>query len=291
MKPGPRLANVSGRATLLWDEGCRDIATLSKGRFGPNPQDLFENWEEFLAWAGDIEPVYTPLPDERLFGPPTPRPGQVFAIGLNYRNHASEAGYDTKALPQVFTKFPSSLTGPYAEVQVLSPRLDWEIELVVVMAKSARRVKEDDAWSYTAGLMVGQDLSARDVQLAGSSPQWSLGKSFEGFAPVGPYITLTADCANRDDLVLDCELNGVCVQRARSSEMIWSVPELISRLSSVCELRPGDLIFTGTPAGVGNRMQPPRYLTPGDRVVSSIGGLGSMVTEFVAPKNGGDRDV
>ena len=282
MNNGARLANVSGRSTLIWDGGYGDVATLSKGRFGPNPQDLFEEWAAFEEWAGGIEPRHSALPDERLFGPPTPRPGQIFAIGLNYRSHASEAGYDTSGLPQVFTKFASSLAGPYGEVQVRSNRLDWEIELVVVMAKSARNIKEDDAWSYTAGLMVGQDLSARDVQLAGSAPQWSLGKSFEGFSPVGPYITTTSNCVNRNDLILECELNGTCVQKARTSEMIWSVPELISRLSSVCELRPGDLIFTGTPAGVGNRMVPPKYLKPGDRLVSSISELGSMTTDFVA---------
>ncbi|KJF16403.1 fumarylacetoacetate hydrolase family protein [Acidithrix sp. C25] len=278
-----RLANLSGRATLLFDQGYSDVATLSKGRFSSDPQNLFEVWRDFEEWMDQAQPQKDGSPEISLLGTPTPRPGQIFAIGLNYRSHANEAGYDRSGLPQVFTKFPSSIAGPYTKVQVVTPRLDWEIELVVVMARNGRRIKEEDAWSYVAGLMVGQDLSARDVQLSGSSPQWSLGKSFEHFGPVGPSITLASKLLNRDDLILEGRLNQVLVQRARSSEMIWSVSELIGRLSSVCELRAGDLIFTGTPSGVGNRMDPPRYLKAGDRLSSTIGDLGEIVSDFVEP--------
>ncbi|EQD36724.1 fumarylacetoacetate (FAA) hydrolase family protein, partial [mine drainage metagenome] len=158
----------------------------------------------------------------------------------------------------------------------VSPRLDWEIELVAVIGRTGRNIDEDKAWSFVAGLMIGQDLSARDVQLAGSAPQWSLGKSFSGFGPVGPWMTSARDCPNRDDLLIECELNGKRMQSDRTSNMIWSVSELVARLSWVCELRAGDLIFTGTPAGIGNRRTPPIYIRSGDRLVSRIEGLGEM---------------
>ena len=279
----PKLANLAGRATLLWNYGYADVGQLSAGRFPSDLQEILLEWDRFEDWVQGVEPQISGRPDLSLLGPPTPRPGQVFAIGLNYKDHAAEAGYDTTGLPQVFTKFPSCLTGPFSQVSVVSPRLDWEIELVVVIGRSGRNIDEVNAWSFIAGLMIGQDLSARDVQLAGSAPQWSLGKSFSGFGPVGPWITSVRDCPGRDDLLLECELNGALMQSDRTSNMIWSVPELVARLSSVCELRPGDIIFTGTPAGIGNRRKPPIYLGPGDMLVSRINGLGEMVVRFTAP--------
>lgn len=276
----PRVANLAGRATLLWDGGFSDVERASGGAFRSDPQSLFDEWPRFDEWLDGVGPEEEGAPSPGLLGPPVPRPGQIFAIGLNYREHSREAGYDTSGLPQVFTKFPSCLTGPFETVVVPSDRLDWEVELVVVLGRSARKISEAKAWDHVAALMVGQDLSARDVQLSGAAPQWSLGKSFAGFGPTGPYLTRIADCEHVDDLELISELNGEIVQRGRSSELIWTVPELIARLSSVCELRSGDLIFTGTPAGVGNRMTPPRYLKPGDRLSSRIGGLGEIITEF-----------
>jgi 2,4-didehydro-3-deoxy-L-rhamnonate hydrolase len=150
----------------------------------------------------------------------------------------------------VFTKFPSCLAGPVSTVAAASPRLDWEVELVVVIGRRADHALDERGWEHVAGLMVGQDLSARDVQLAGAAPQWSLGKSFPGFGPTGPYVVPPANLADCDDLPIECRLNGAVMRRARTSQLIWSVPELIARLSSVCPLLPGDLIFTGTPAGV-----------------------------------------
>lgn len=282
---GPRLGNVAGRATLIWDSGTADVAERSNGRWGPDPQPLLDDWDRFLDWARNLPPGSGAAIEVPGLGPPVPLPRQVFAIGLNYRDHAAEAGYDTSGLPQVFTKFPSCLTGPVSTVTVTSPRLDWEVELVVVIGRRAEHVAEGQGWNHVAGLMAGQDLSARDVQLAGAAPQWSLGKSFPGFGPTGPCLVPPSCLADPGDLPIECRLNGEVMQQARTSELIWSVPELIARLSSVCPLLPGDLIFTGTPAGVGNRRNPPRYLVPGDRLVSSIGGIGDLVTEF-APAPG-----
>jgi 2-keto-4-pentenoate hydratase/2-oxohepta-3-ene-1,7-dioic acid hydratase in catechol pathway len=173
-------------------------------------------------------------------------------------------------MPLTFTKFPSCLTGPDATVQVTSPRLDWEVELVVVIGERGR----------VAGFTVGQDLSARDVQMLGSPPQFSLGKSFPGFGPTGPWVVTPDGLDDPDDLAISCALNGETMQSDRTSSMLFSVPETIARLSAVLPLLPGDLIFTGTPAGVGNRMDPPRYLQPGDALVSTIEGIGSITTRF-----------
>jgi 2-keto-4-pentenoate hydratase/2-oxohepta-3-ene-1,7-dioic acid hydratase in catechol pathway len=278
--PAPRLGNLAGRATLVWDRGSADVADRSGGRWGPDPSSLFAGWDRFQDWACGIGPDANGPADVAALGPPVPAPRQVFAIGLNYRDHAAEAGYDTSGLPQVFTKFPTCLAGPVSTVPVVSPRLDWEVELVVVIGRRAEHADDSDGWDHVAGLMVGQDLSARDVQLAGAAPQWSLGKSFPGFGPTGPYLVPAAAVADPGDLPIECRLNGDIVQQARTSQLIWPVPELIARISSVCPLLPGDLIFTGTPAGVGNRMVPPRYLAPGDRLISSIGGIGELVTDF-----------
>ena len=279
----PRLASVAGRATLVWSDSYGDVERISSGRFGSDPQEALRTWDRFEDWARSVEPETPGLPQPRLLGPPVPCPSQVFAVGLNYREHVAEAGYDTSGLPQVFTKFPSCLASPFSTVAVTSPRLDWEVELVVVMGRTGRNIDEADAWSSIAGLMIGQDLSARDVQLAGAAPQWSLGKSFKGFGPIGPWITLASELANRDDLMIECDLNGELVQRDRTSNMIWSVAELVARISSVCELVAGDLIFTGTPSGVGNRRQPPVFISPGDRLTSRIEGLGEMINNFVSP--------
>jgi 2-keto-4-pentenoate hydratase/2-oxohepta-3-ene-1,7-dioic acid hydratase in catechol pathway len=128
--------------------------------------------------------------------------------------------------------------------------------------------------------MVGQDISARDVQMLGSPPQFSLGKSFPGFGPTGPWLATPDELHDPDDLAIGCALNGEQVQSDRTSSMLLSVPETVSRLSAICPLLPGDLIFTGTPAGVGNRMDPPRYLRAGDELVSTVEGVGSITTRF-----------
>jgi 2-keto-4-pentenoate hydratase/2-oxohepta-3-ene-1,7-dioic acid hydratase in catechol pathway len=154
--------------------------------------------------------------------------------------------------------------------------VDWEVELVVVVGRTAHHVGIDDAWSYVAGLTVGQDYSEREVQQSGPLPQFSMGKSFPQFGPTGPWLVTVDEFDNRDDLELECTINGETVQKARTSAMITPVPQLIQQLSAVCPLFPGDLIFTGTPSGVGMARTPPRYLKPGDVVVSRIENIGEI---------------
>src|SRR3954447_8680098 len=265
-----RIAAVADRLALLHGDLTLDVERASDGRFGADPQAIYERWAESTAWAeaaGGGEP-YASL------SAPVPRPRQVFALGLNYGDHAAEAGFDLPPMPLTFTKFPSCIAGPEERVAVATPKVDWEVELVVVIGRRAQRAT--DGWAHVAGLTVGQDLSARDVQMTGSPPQFSLGKSFPGFGPTGPCVVTERS----DDLALSCAVNGETMQSDRTSSMLFGVGEIVERLSAICPLLPGDLIFTGTPAGVGNRMDPPRYLQPGDDLVSTIEGIGTITTRF-----------
>ena len=274
---------------LLGDDGALDVAEHSHGRFGPGPQSVFAEWDAFRRWAQDATSGrYVPF-DEAQLGPPAPCPRQVFAVGLNYRDHAQETGFAVpEGAPPVFTKFPSCLTGPFGTIALPAHgNTDWEVELVVVIGREARRVRRADAWSYVAGLTIGQDLSERISQMAGSSPQFSLAKSFPGFGPVGPYLVTTDELTDPDDLAIETELNGEIVQSARTSQLIFDVPTIIERLSAVASLLPGDVIFTGTPAGVGMGRTPPKWLQPGDELVSRIEGLGEMRHRFTPESEGG----
>jgi 2,4-diketo-3-deoxy-L-fuconate hydrolase len=276
-----RIANLDGRLTLLAGDGGIDVENASGGEFSAEPQAIFERWEQFRRWATDYDEGRSqPLEQHRL-GPPAPLPRQVFAIGLNYRDHAAESGIALPAEPTVFTKYVSSFTGPTGVIALPSAAVDWEVELVVVVGKQARRVSEKDGWAYIAGLTIGQDLSERDVQMAGAK-QFSIAKSFPGFAPTGPWLVTPDEFDNPDDLVLGCSIDGAEVQKGRTSDMVFSVPSLVSKLSEIVTLYPGDVIFTGTPAGVGIGRTPKRFLAPGEELVTFVEGIGEMRHSLVA---------
>jgi 2,4-didehydro-3-deoxy-L-rhamnonate hydrolase len=273
-----RFANLAGRFAVHTEAGALDVERVSAGRFGPSPDAVFERWDEFTAWAATAELAGGDTYDQHDLGSPSPTPRQVFAIGLNYREHAGESGYAAPVgEPPVFTKFPSCIVGPHADVRLPSDgTTDWEVELVVVIGRTARNVSREDAARYVAGYTIGQDLSERKLQSAAVPPQFSLGKSLPGFGPVGPVLVTLEEFADPDDLALCCSVNGETLQQGRTRDMIFSVPELIAKLSATLPLRPGDLIFTGTPAGVGIGRKPPRFLRPGDELVSRIDGIGEM---------------
>ena len=282
-----RIATLSGRGVMVAGDVAIDIEKLSEGRFAPDTSSLFEDWVGFAEWAAGVSftpDLGAPYAESNLDAP-VPNPKQVFAIGLNYRAHVVEAGVapPTNAdTPPTFTKFKASLTGPYTELTLPSGSVDWEVELVVVMGKRAENVKAHDAWGHVAGLTVGQDFSERDVQRSGPVPQFSMGKSFPGFGPTGPWLVTVDEFADPDDLALECIINGEVVQSSRTSAMILPVGVLIERLSAICPLLPGDLIFTGTPAGVGMGRNPEKYLKAGDEVVSRIEGIGEIRQRCVA---------
>ncbi len=280
---GLRVASLGGRFALLEAGHALDVAEASAGRFGPDPMAAYADWDGFAAWAaGAVVSQGLPYEASQL-GAPVPRPSAVYAIGLNYRDHAEEAGLDVPTSPMVFTKFPACLTGPEGDVPLSSDRVDWEAELVVVMGQRADRVEEASALDFVAGYTIGQDISDRRLQFKDKPAQFSLGKSLRGFGPLGPAVVTLAELgADPLDLAIRCELDGECVQESRTSQMVFSVPELIAFLSSHCPLEPGDLIFTGTPSGVGSVRTPRRYLAEGELITTTIEGLGALRNRCVA---------
>jgi 2-keto-4-pentenoate hydratase/2-oxohepta-3-ene-1,7-dioic acid hydratase in catechol pathway len=289
---GMRIGVIDGRAFLTTADGAGiDIADASGGRFGPDPMAIYEEWAAFESHAGILVGggghATAISPDDGRWGIPVPRPRQVFAVGMNYAEHAQEAGVAEPAEPAVFTKFVTSLTGPFGEVALPAGNVDWEVELVAVIGRGGRHVAVEKAWSHVAGLTVGQDLSERVLQRVGPVPQFSLAKSHAGFGPVGPFVVTPDEFADPDDLELGCKINGDYVQRSRTSKMIFSVPVLVAKLSAVTELLPGDLIFTGTPSGVGVARTPPRFLGAGDELVSYVEEIGQMRQTFVDAVSGG----
>ncbi|MET7512233.1 fumarylacetoacetate hydrolase family protein [Streptomyces sp. NPDC005480] len=278
-----RTANLLGRLVLVTEDALAvDVAEASNGRFGPDPQSVYEHWADFRSWAADSTlPTGRPFTAADLHSP-APAPRQIFAVGLNYRAHADESGFGTPdGLPPVFTKYVSSITGPVSEVALPEGgHTDWEVELVAVVGERAHRVHEDDAWLHVAGLTAGQDLSERITQLAGPAPQFGVGKSFPGFTPMGPYLVTPDTLVDSDDLELRCAINGEEVQKGRTRDLICSVPALIARLSAIVPLLPGDVLFTGTPAGVGMGRSPQRWLSAGDELVSHIEGIGELRQTF-----------
>ena len=279
-----RVANLAGRLVMLRDDLAVDVAEASGGRFAADPQAIYAQWDAFVSWAANASlPEGVPF-DPAQLGSPVPAPGQVFAIGLNFDAHAAEAGFVTpETEPPVFTKFASSITGPYCDVTIpTGGNVDWEVEVVAAIGRTADHVRAADAWSHIAGLAVGQDISERVLQMAAAPPQFSLAKSYANFGPVGPWLVSVDEFDDPDDLELGCAINGETIQKGRTSEMIFPVPALIEKLSAVLPLRPGDIIFTGTPAGVGLGREPQRWLQPGDDLVSWVGGIGEIRQRFVA---------
>ena len=187
----------------------------------------------------------------------------------------------------VFTKFPSCLAGPRADVVLSSAWVDWEAELVVVIGRGGRRIPEAHALEHVAGYCAGQDISDRRLQFADVPPQFSLGKSIDTFGPLGPAVVTLDAFRDPNDLALTCDVAGERMQDARTSDMIFAVPALIAFLSGLCTLDPGDVIFTGTPAGVGSTRDPRRYLKEGEVLVTTIEGIGTLTNRCVgAPARG-----
>ena len=269
-----KLANVNDRAALVLGDELADVAEVSGGRFGPDLMGLYDRWADFVEFAGGVTTGTGPRVGQDLRCP-VPAPRQVFGIGLNYRSHAAESGMAIPAVPATFTKFPASLAGPFDDVHIVGTTTDWEVELVAVVGTRADRVEEAEAWRHVAGLTVGQDISDRDLQFAAGA-QFSLGKSRRGYGPMGPWLVTTDELPDPDDLGLGCSVDGEKVQESRTSNLVFGVPRLVAELSSVLPLLPGDVIFTGTPAGVGMARQPPRFLRPGQVLESWIEGVGTI---------------
>ena len=277
---GFRLANVDGRAVLVDDDHVYDVHDLSGGELGPDPLAAIAagvKLHELAAIVEDAQP--TAALADVVLGPPVPTPRHVFGVGLNYRSHAAETGSELPTVPMIFTKFPGCIVGPTAEIEIASDTTDYEAELVVVIGSRAKDVTADDAWDAVAGLTVGQDVSDRALQFATKPAQFSLGKSHDTYGPIGPAVVSPDLVGDRDDLHVRCEISGEVRQDATTADLIFPVPELVAYLSSVLTLLPGDLIFTGTPAGVGRPQG--KFLRPGDIVTTTIDGIGTLTNRCV----------
>jgi 2-keto-4-pentenoate hydratase/2-oxohepta-3-ene-1,7-dioic acid hydratase in catechol pathway len=216
-------------------------------------------------------------------GPPVPDPHKIVCLGLNYRDHAAETGATLPKDPILFSKYATALIGPGAAIVLpaVSKEVDYEAELVIVIGKRGRNVSADQATGYVAGYMVGHDVSARDWQLKKDGKQWMVGKTFDTFAPTGPVLVTADEVPDPHRLAIRLRLNGKTMQDSNTSQMIFSVPATVAYLSQVFTLEPGDLIFTGTPPGVGMARKPPVWLKGGDVVEVEIEGLGVLRNEVV----------
>ena len=272
---GFRLANVDGRAVLVVGDGVYDLERATAGRLGPDATAAVgagDALHEVAATLTGSRPDL--LATEVTFGPPVPHPPNIFGIGVNYRGHAAETGRALPTVPLVFAKFTSCLAGPTATVELASETTDYEAELVLVIGRTARNVRREDAWDVVAGVMVGQDVSDRGLQNAGERPQFSLGKSHDGYGPTGPYVVSADLLDDRDALSVRCTVNGEVRQQDTTANLVFDVPALVAYLSSMLTLQPGDLVFTGTPEGVG--LPTGNFLRPGDVVETVIGGVGTL---------------
>ncbi len=285
-----RIANNAGRLALVADARILDVESASAGVFAADPALVFERWAEFRAWAGSVDvashPDASALGDARLDAP-SPRPRQVIGVGLNYADHAAESGLPIPEKPVVFTKFSSSVAGPDIEVRLPGETVDWEAELVIVVGQGGRHIPLAEARDRIAGFTVGQDLSERTVQWQDQPPQFSMGKSFEGFAPTGPAVVTLDELEDPAALAISTTIvasdgSATVVQKGNTDQLVFGVNELVSRLSAVVELLPGDLIFTGTPPGVGAGMDPKRFLVAGETLLTEIEGIGRIRQRFLA---------
>ncbi|NBU96526.1 MAG: FAA hydrolase family protein [Actinobacteria bacterium] len=268
------LANIDGRAALVAGDQWYDLETVSGGESGPDPMMVLVAPDRLRALSSVLDQHESSgSVDAARFGPPVPRPRNVFAVGLNYQAHADEGSMEVPDNPLVFTKFPSCLVGPTADVEMRSDAVDYEGELVVVIGPGGKDIDPADAWDHVVGLMVGQDISDRPVQFAAKPPHFDLGKSFDTFGPVGP-VMVSPDAVDRDRLRIITEVNGEVRQDCTTDQMIFDIPTLVSYLSRVTTLTTGDLIFTGTPEGIGATQG--KFLADGDVITTRVEGIGTM---------------
>jgi 2-keto-4-pentenoate hydratase/2-oxohepta-3-ene-1,7-dioic acid hydratase in catechol pathway len=254
--------------------GFEDLLSLIAG--GPDAMDRVLRAVQHTPAGERLDPAATPLLA------PVPRPPKLICIGLNYRDHAAESNMPIPQVPTIFAKFPTAVTGHRHPIVLpkASTKPDYEAEFAIVIGRGGRHIPEDRWRDHVFGYTMVNDVSARDFQMATS--QWMIGKTFDTFAPMGPAIVTADEVPDPHQLDISLTLSGDEMQHSNTSNLIFKVPQLIAYLSSVFTLEPGDVIATGTPAGVGFARKPPRYLKPGDEVVVRVEGLGELVNPVVA---------
>ena len=268
-------ANINNRSALVQGEAFFDLSTITNGDVSSDPMKAIQNSDLLHHYATQLDDYESSgLIAEANVSAPIPQPRNSFGVGLNYQLHAEEAASKTPNTPMVFTKFPSSICGPTDDVIMRSDECDYEGELLVVIGKDGKDIPNEEAWSHVLGLSIGQDFSDRGIQYKDQPAQFNLGKSFDTFGPTGPYLVSTDSFADPNDLQIVTTVNGEVRQNDRTSNMIFDIPTLISYISSITSLATGDIIFSGTPEGVGFRNG--SFLKDGDIVETTIEGIGTM---------------
>ncbi|MEM9041825.1 MAG: fumarylacetoacetate hydrolase family protein [Actinomycetota bacterium] len=277
---GFRLANVDGRAALVADDHYFDLETVSDGSVGSDPMAALASPDELSALSASLaDRAPTGSLSDVALGPPVPRPQKSFGIGLNYHAHAAESAMEIPENPLVFTKFPSCLVGPTADVEMRSDACDYEGELVVVIGRGGKDIAASDAWDHVVGVTVGQDISDRAAQFAAKPPHFDLGKSFDTFGPMGPVLVSLDEVGDPSDLHVVTTVNDDVRQDDTTANLIFDVPTLISYISHITTLVTGDVIFTGTPEGIGAAQG--AFLADGDLITTTIDGIGTMTNRCV----------
>jgi len=261
------------------------------GHLHPDPpssvQEILVRDPSFLAdlvVRAEQAPLLPALPSQLL--PPISCPGKILCVGLNYRDHAQETGQQVPGEPLIFSKLGSTLVGHGGNIVLprVSQQIDYEAELVVVIGKRGRAIPVEAAWAHVAGYCCGNDISARDWQKGKPGGQWLLGKSFDTFAPLGPWMVTADAIKNPGNLTIRSRVNGNVMQESNTEQLIFPIDQLIAYISQICTLEVGDLLFTGTPPGVGAVRTPPIFLQPGDRVEVEIEQIGLLANSVVAPE-------
>jgi 2-keto-4-pentenoate hydratase/2-oxohepta-3-ene-1,7-dioic acid hydratase in catechol pathway len=246
------------------------------GRVGALGRDLIS------AMAGGVGVGAVHSLDEIQLLAPIPRPPKLICVGLNYRDHAAETKMEIPKVPTIFNKFPNVIIGPGQPIVLpkAEKRPDYEAEFAFVIGRGGRHIRAANAMNHVFGYTIVNDVSARDHQMA--TTQWLMGKTFDTFAPMGPWIVSADEIPDPHSLDIWLEIGGERLQSSNTRELIFKIPELIEFISSVVTLEPGDVVITGTPAGVGFARKPPRFLKPGDQVTVHVEKIGSLVNPVIA---------
>jgi len=280
-----RLANYEGRSSIavVSSDGrdhVIDVESASNGGLAPDPMVLCDlaNHDSLAGIAAATDPTDWPVLRPELLKAPVPRPPKGFGVALNYRQHAIESGLTMPTEPHLFGKMENCVCGPYDEIVVPAGRemVDYEAELVIVFGRRCSGATATEAWSFLAGVTCGQDISDRGEQFRQPVRQFTIAKTYDTFGPIGPFLVTTDELPDRDALDLEGRLSGNVMQRSNTSDLIFDVPALVVWLSRFITFQPGDLVWTGTPSGVGEAQKPPRFLRAGDVVETEIGGIGLM---------------
>jgi len=246
-------------------------------KFLASGQNTYEKAKRIIAEGKSIV-----CPNDVNFLSPITKPDKVACVGLNYTGHCDEQNLPYPKEPMIFSKFSSCIVGPHDNIELpsISNSVDWEVELAVVIGKQAKAIRPDQANNYIFGYTIAQDITARDWQKKRNNGQFLLGKTMDTFCPLGPAV-VTKETLNPNDLKISSSVNGKVKQCGKTSELIFKIDFIVAYLSEIVTLYPGDVILTGTPAGVGMHRNPPEFLKPGDVLVSEIEGIGKMTNTIV----------